>query len=59
MTKNETVRLSPEETATLNKIAGRMRSLSKHGATAGKPSWRILLKDIACGRLAVVKGGWR
>ena len=53
-TKNETVRLSPDEKEKLNTIALSMRSLSRHGATAGKPSWRILLKDIAFGRVGVV-----
>lgn len=56
MKKNETIRLSAEESKALLAIASRTGSLSRHGATAGKPSWRVLLKDLASGRVKV-KGG--
>lgn len=46
--------MSTEEEAALLAIAKKHRSLSRHGRTSGEPSWRVLIHDIAEGRLAVV-----
>jgi len=46
--------LSSDEEARLLAIAKKHRSLSRHGRTSGEPSWRVLIHDIAEGRLAVV-----
>ena len=55
--KNISIRLTAAEEAALRKIASHHGSLSRHGRTSGAPSWRILVQDIAAGRLFVVKGG--
>lgn len=47
--------LSDAEEARLNALAKRHRCLSRHGVTAGQPSWRTMLQDIAQGYLVVVR----
>lgn len=58
MKTNLSIRLTPEEETKLKAIAKKSGSLSRHGKTTGQPSWRILVQDIAAGRV-VVKGGGR
>jgi hypothetical protein len=45
--------LSPDEESRLLAIAKRHRCYSRHGRTSGEPSWRVLMRDIADGRLTV------
>jgi hypothetical protein len=45
--------LSPDEESRLLAIAKRHRCYSRHGRTSGEPSWRVLIHDIADGRLTV------
>lgn len=55
--KQVTASLNDAEEAKLNAIAKRHRCVSRHGASAGHPSWRALLHDIAMGYLVVVRPG--
>jgi hypothetical protein len=47
------LRLSPAQIAKLNSIATAHGTLSRTGPTSGLPSWRVLVADIADGRLTV------
>lgn len=49
------VDLRPEEVETLNAIADEAGCKSRSGPTCGKPSWRVLLKDIAGGKVFVIR----
>ena len=39
----------------LNEIAAALGCTARAGITYGKPSWRALVKDIALGKLKVLK----
>ena len=45
------IHLTPHELEALNKLAAEFRTLSPHGPTAGKPTFRVLLHEIAAGRI--------
>ena len=47
------LRLSPAQIAKLTSIAATHGTLSRTGPTSGNPSWRVLIADIADGRLTV------
>lgn len=51
--KNHSLRLSPAHVAALQSEAERLECISRHGKTAGVPSWRILVQEIAAGKLSV------
>lgn len=49
------IRLTPEQIKTLEAEAARVGSLASTGPTAGEPSWRRLVSDLADGKLKVKK----
>jgi hypothetical protein len=56
----KTIDLRADQFARLTQIAERCNARASTGPTAGKPSWRALLRDIAAGRIACrdrLKGG--
>lgn len=52
-TPTSSIRLSAKQLEKLNSIATVHGTLSRTGATTGEPSWRVLIADIADGRLTV------
>lgn len=50
----QSLTLSPEQWAALDALAADLAGPAPKGRTAGSPSWRTLIRDIADGRLAVV-----
>lgn len=53
MNRNHSIRLSDKQLAHLNEQAEVFECHSRHGVTAGVPSWRVLIQDIAAGRIGV------
>jgi len=51
--KRESLKLSEERRAALDKIAARLGCKAKRGTAAGEPSWRALLYAIADGAVKV------
>lgn len=51
----ESLLLTPEEWARLQAIAAELGSTAPTGSSAGKPSWRTLIKDIADDTLTVTR----
>lgn len=49
----QTIRLNEAEIEVLTEIAAQVGSVSRTGPTAGQPSWRTLVKDIANHRLKI------
>lgn len=49
MRKPEKIMLSAAEKAALNEIAGKAGAFARSGPTAGKPSFRVLLQEMAAG----------
>lgn len=47
--------LNPSQIKSLNAIADTVGSTSRSGLTCGKASWRVLVKDIAAGKVFVIK----
>lgn len=47
------IKLSPDQIGKLNGIAATLNTLSRTGPTSGNPSWRVLVAEIADGRLTV------
>jgi hypothetical protein len=47
--KNESVRLSDERRAALERVAASCGVVNQRGTEAGKPSWRALIYAIADG----------
>ena len=45
--------IGPDQIEQLNAIAGAVGALSRSGPTHGSPSWRVLVKDIAAGKIKV------
>jgi hypothetical protein len=45
--------LSPDEWATLERLAAETGSEAQRGPTPGEPSWRTLVKRIAKGELKI------
>jgi len=57
--KQKPVALWPEEWAELDRLAAEFRCLAPSGPTAGEPSWRSLVKELARGRFRLVeRDGW-
>lgn len=52
-TKRESIPLTPEQWAALERIAAETNSTADRGPTTGQPSWRALLRRIADGELTV------
>ncbi len=52
--KPTTIRLTKKESERLLAIAAGTGSLSSRGRTKGKPSWQVILKQIAEGELVVL-----
>ena len=50
----QSLTLSPEQWAALDALAADLAGPAPKGRTAGSPSWRTLIRDIANGRLEVV-----
>lgn len=50
----QSLALSPEQWAALDALAADLAGPAPKGRTAGSPSWRTLIRDIADGKLAVV-----
>lgn len=57
--KESTIRksllLTPKEWASLEKVAAELGSTAPTGGSAGKPSWRTLIKNIADDALIVTR----
>lgn len=53
--KTESIRLSEERRAALEKVAARVGAKNTRGTEAGKPSWRALVYAIADGVVNVTK----
>lgn len=51
-----TIRLTETEIETLNQLAAQVGSVARTGPTAGTPSWRTLVKDIANHRVSISSG---
>lgn len=51
--KTTSIRLTEEEENTLTELAEKMKCRSRHGATSGQPSWRVMLQHLAEGRLTI------
>ena len=51
--KRESLELTDERRATLDKLAARLKYHAQRGPAAGKPSWRALIYAIADGALKV------
>lgn len=51
----DTAKLTNAEWAALTAIAAQVGAFATTGPTAGKPSWRRMLKDIANGELSVIR----
>ena len=51
--KRESLELTDERRATLDKLAARLQCNAQRGPAAGKPSWRALIYAIADGALKV------
>lgn len=47
------IKLSRDQIGKLNDIAATHSALARTGPTSGEPSWRVLVSDIADGRLTV------
>jgi hypothetical protein len=47
--------LSPVEWQALQDLAADLQALARFGATAGQPSWRTLLKQIARGEITLAR----
>lgn len=54
-TKRESIPLTPEQWAALERIAAETNSTADRGPTTGQPSWRALLRRIADGELIVTE----
>ena len=54
-TKRESIPLTPEQWAALERIAAETNSTADRGPTTGRPSWRSLLRRIADGELIVTE----
>lgn len=50
----QSLTLTPEQWAALDALAADLAGPAPKGRTAGSPSWRTLIRDIADGKLAVV-----
>jgi hypothetical protein len=50
----ESLTLMPEDWDRLEELAREHRTLAPTGPTAGQPSWRSLIKEIARGRFTLV-----
>lgn len=48
------IRLTAPEVESLQNIATKLRCHSRHGATSGEPSWRIMVQHLAQGRLIII-----
>jgi len=53
--KRESLKLTAEEWAALERIAAQVSATATTGPTAGEPSWRRMLKEIATGELTVTR----
>ena len=51
--KRESLELTDERRATLDKLAARLKCHAQRGPAAGKPSWRALIYAITDGALKV------
>jgi len=51
--KRESLKLSEEQWANLEKLARQTKSKVERGPTKGKPGWRALLRRLADGELTV------
>lgn len=53
--RNDAAKLTNAEWAALDKIAASVGAFATTGPTAGQPSWRRMLKDIANGELIIMR----
>jgi len=53
--KRESLKLTTDEWAALERIAAQVSATATTGPTAGEPSWRRLIKEIANGKLAIMR----
>lgn len=53
--RRDTAKLTHTEWAALDAIAAQVGATATTGPTAGQPSWRRLLKEIANGDLIVIR----
>lgn len=51
--ERRSIPLSPDEWENLERLAQEFNTVPPSGPTAGKPSWRSLIKEIARGALQV------
>ena len=53
MSRNHSIRLSDSQLTYLQEQSAFYECVSRHGITAGEPSWRILIQEIATGRIGI------
>jgi len=49
------IKLSPDEWAHLHRLAAQLNATAPTGTTAGQPSWRSLIKEIAQGKIELTR----
>jgi len=51
----KSLELTPEQWRELDRIANSINAIASTGPTAGKPSWRSLIRLLADGHLRIIK----